>query len=80
MELNNEFQVIYPAIYNNLIGAQSPVFYNVKDGFIPFNYNYGSFLNAQFNNFLAKDLNLQNLNINQIYNQNLRNTKQNNKK
>ena len=83
----NDFPLIYPGIYNNLIASPSPPFYNLKEGYIPFNYNYGSFLNVHFNNFnssplqnLANDLNLQSLNINQLYNQNNRNQKQNMKK
>ena len=84
----NEFPIMYPGIYNNLMAPPPTAFYNVKEGFIPYSYNYGSFVNNnKFTTFggsvlqnLVNDLNVQNLNLHQIYNQNSRNGKMNMKK
>ena len=80
--------MMYPSIYNNLMVTSANAFYNnFKESFMPYNYSFGAFVNnQQFNGYgnvlqnLVNDINIQSLNLQQIYTPNARNGKMNMKK
>lgn len=74
----NEFSMIYPPIYSNLMISSANAFYTFKESYMPYNYSYGAFVNSsQYNNYgnLVSDLNMQSLNLQQMYNPSVRNGK-----